>query len=245
MLPIKIRSHNLTPQVLKKHESAKVIVSNFINLKEETKKELINNHSYIIYEHDHKYLKSRNPATYKGFVAPKAEIVNEKFYAAAKAVLCQSSFHKEIVKKNLKEVNVINVSGNLWSNEAMKVLQRLSTKPKNDKISIMMSDIWHKNTHEAKLYCEAKGYKYELIASKKYIEFLNLLSKNDKFIFLPKTPETLSRVIVEARMMGIKTITNKNVGASYEDWYQLKGETLINYLAKKRTEIPSIIREIL
>ena len=34
---------------------------------------------YLIYEHDHKYLSSRNPADFDNFQAPKEEIINYDF----------------------------------------------------------------------------------------------------------------------------------------------------------------------
>jgi hypothetical protein len=105
----------------------------------------------------------------------------------------------------------------------------------------MNSLIDHKNTREACFYCEKKGYKYELISSGDYQEFLGLLSSNKKFIFLPKTPETLSRVVVEARMMNIKVITNKRV----EDWFKLKGEKLIDYMLNKRQETTDKVIEVI
>jgi hypothetical protein len=121
----------------------------------------------------------------------------------------------------------------------------LSKKQKKDCFSVMNSLIDHKNTREACFYCEKKGYKYELISSGDYQEFLGLLSSNKKFIFLPKTPETLSRVVVEARMMNIKVITNKRVGASYEDWFKLKGEKLIDYMLNKRQETTDKVIEVI
>ena len=93
-------------------------------------------------------------------------------------------------------------------------------------------------------YCEKKQYDFQLIQSSNYEEFLTFLSNNDKFIFLPKTPETLSRVVVEARMMGLKVITNKNVGAIYEPWFNLKGEELINIMIDKRKTIPDKVMRV-
>ena len=86
---------------------------------------------------------------------------------------------------------------------------------------------------------------YEILDKARVGDHIWWISNNNKFMFLPKTPETLSRVVVEARMMGIKTITNKNVGASYESWFSLKGKELISHMHNKRTEIPNIIREII
>jgi len=53
------------------------IISNFIGLKQEFKSFLIENCKYIIYEHDHKYLRSRNPAIYKDYKAPVDQIINK------------------------------------------------------------------------------------------------------------------------------------------------------------------------
>jgi hypothetical protein len=199
----------------------------------------------MIYEHDHKYLKNRDPAIFKDYIAPKTMIINQEFYKKAKVVFCQSSFHESIIKKNLNLDNLHNVSGNLWSTGSLKTMRILSKKQKKDCFSVMNSLIDHKNTREACFYCEKKGYKYELISSGDYQEFLGLLSSNKKFIFLPKTPETLSRVVVEARMMNIKVITNKRVGASYEDWFKLKGEKLIDYMLNKRQETTDKVIEVI
>lgn len=240
----RIRSNDVDVAFLNRNLDANFVVSNFINLSKDAKQELIENHKYIIYEHDHKYLKNRNPAQYKDYLAPKNEIVNLDFYKSAVAVLCQSSFHKDIITKNLNIDNVINVSGNLWSSKSLDYIESLLDNIKKDRYSILKSNTWHKNTSETSFYCRKKGYDYELIASTDYHEFLSLLSGNSKFIFLPKTPETLSRVVVEARMLGAKTITNKNVGACYETWFNLKGLDLINYMRNKRTEIPKLIKEM-
>ena len=45
-------------------------------------------------------------------------------------------------------------------------------------------------------------------------------------------------------MMGLKTITNKLIGASYEDWYNLNGIELINKMKNKREALTDFISEI-
>ena len=104
---------------------------------------------------------------------------------------------------------------------------------------IVLSNI--KNTGDAIKYCMLKGYDYNLISSRSYRGFLLQLSKNKSFVFLPKTPETLSRIIVEARMMNMGVITNKLIGAASEPWYRLKGEPLIEVMIKKREQIVDIV----
>jgi GT2 family glycosyltransferase len=241
----KYQSQVITPQFLKANLNNFFIVSNFVNLSFKAREILTQKCRYIIYEHDHKYLSKRDPAKYKDFKAPQTDIVNFYFYKNAQAVLCQSKFHKDIIEKNLHLDNIINVGGNLWSLKSLEKMRSFSEQPKNDKCSILNSPIPHKNTEGAIQYANAKKINYELIANSNYDQFLESLGKNKKFLFLPKTPETLSRVIVEARMMGCSVLTNNLVGAASEDWFKIKGSELIDLMTNKRDEIHSIVEKCL
>ena len=70
----KVKCANVTENILL--QDANYIVANFVQLSEKNKQILQNKKKYIIYEHDHKYVKTRNPADYPGYLAPKSEIVN-------------------------------------------------------------------------------------------------------------------------------------------------------------------------
>ena len=243
---LEIKSGRLTPDFISEcSKEVKFIVANFIMLSEESKTMLENDREYIIYEHDHKYVRSRNPADYKNFIAPKSEIINFSFYKNAKAVLCQSRFHADIVESNLKLDNIISLGGNLWSEDSLETMLSMSRTDKKPTCAIMSSTNWHKNTSDAIKLCKAKQWEYDIIPPCSYIQFLTRLGESEKFVFLPRTPETLSRIAVEARMMGLSVITNSIVGAAKEDWFRLKGEELIEVIKNKRTEIPDIITEIL
>lgn len=232
----KFKSRQCGPSLAHIPDDWVFIVSNFIQLGEETKNALMRR-KYVIYEHDHKYLRSRNPSLYENYLAPKEEIINYEFFKNAKAVFCQSKFHSDIVEKNLKINNIVNLGGNLWSNEALDLMEKYSQKPKSDKSSIMNSNIEHKNTYQPVVYCKHKQIPYELINPTSHEEFLNNLSNNSKLVFFPKTPETLSRIVVEARMMNMGVVTNSKVGATSEDWFDKKGEELIDIMKNKKVEI--------
>jgi hypothetical protein len=212
------------------------IVGNFVHLLEEVK-EALQQTRYIIYEHDHKYLRQRNPALYANYVAPDSEIINKEFYRNALAVFCQSNLHSQIVQKNLHLDNIKSLGGNLWSEETLKYIEELSSQEKEDTFSVMYSPIAHKNTSGAERYCQSMDAQYKLISSNNYHDFLKQISENNKFAFFPKTPETLSRVVVEARMLGVEVHTNSRVGASSEEWFSLKGGELVNKMREKREAI--------
>ena len=239
----KKRCRELTQADIEQHTH--FIISNFVTLSPTFIDYITKNCKYIIYEHDHKYLANRNPCKFKNFKAPPSAIVHEQFYNSAIAVFCQSGFHQKIINKNIPEENVHNVSGNLWSLESLGIMRTLLQKEKKQAYSILNSRTAHKNTRAALAYCEEKGYKSELVSSNNYQEFLSLISNNQSFIFMPKTPETLSRVVVECKMMGMKILINKNVGASYEPWFALKGAELIDYIASKRQTIPNLVIKML
>jgi hypothetical protein len=120
-------------------------------------------------------------------------------------------------------------------------MRNISNIDKSGKHCILDSHIEHKNTRDAIRYCAAKEYDYVLISDKDYYSFLKKLGSNKCFVFLPKTPETLSRVAVEARMMNVSVITNNRVGAAKEKWFKLKGSELIDKMIEKRTDITEIV----
>ena len=97
----------------------------------------------------------------------------------------------------------------------------------------MLTNNWHKNTKGAVEYCKKNQIEFELLLPNVHEKFLQQMSKNKSFVFLPKTPETLSRVAVEARMMNLSLVTNDNLGATSEEWFNLKGEELIDYVFKE------------
>lgn len=217
-------------------ETERIIVANFANLTQEIK-DFISKKHYIIYEHDHKYLPSRNPGVYRNYLAPKDRIVNRDFYRKAKAILCQSGFHKQIAERNLELDNIVSLGGNLWSDSHFLLLEEMANAPKEKAYAIIESGNWHKGTQEALMYCKSLELKHVVIEPQSPSEFLRDLGQYSDLIFFPKTPETLSRIVVEARMMGMSTKTTSNIGAIHEDWFSKKGIDLIDHMRGKREEI--------
>tara|TARA_R110000823_G_scaffold309803_1_gene434298 strand:+ start:2564 stop:3418 length:855 start_codon:yes stop_codon:yes gene_type:complete len=219
----------------------KFIVSNFCNLSEDCAQSIINSKSYVICEHDHKYLSSRNPMGYPDYKVPQEEIINKEFYENAKAVFCQSGFHMNILKQNLQIDNLISLGGNLWSTEHLDILEEMNKEEKEESYAVVNYTTPHKNTADAIRYCKQKKINYCLINPCFPEEFLRKLGKNKALVFFPQSPETLSRIVVEARMMGMSAKTTKNIGAAHEEWFLKKGLDLVEVMRAKRKEIPEAI----
>lgn len=220
-----------------------VIVSNFSRLSDLNKKRVMKK-NYMIYEHDHKYLVDRTPKRYPNFIAPKEHIVNLDFYTNAKSVFVQSSFHENIMYVNTELENLYNISGNLWSDESFSIIEKFKKNNKKECYSIMDSVIAYKNTTGAVEYAKNKSINYELIKDIDYVKFLEKISVNEGLIFLPIGPETLSRIVVEARMMGVKVICNNKVGASREKWFRDSPDEIITEMKNVRDRVITKIEEL-
>jgi len=221
------------------------IIANFLGLSGEVIDFLRANCSYLIYEHDHKYLTTRDPSVFDDYLAPDQEVINRDFYSCAKGVFCQSKIHQAVAQANLKLNNIHSVGGNLWDDETLDLLEKLSHKEKIDRYSIWDSANPIKNTSLAVGYCERKKLPYDLVGHLPYNQFLERISDNKNLIFLPQTLETLCRVAVECRMTGMTVMTNKKLGAVSEDWFSLKGIELISFMREKRNAICSQVEETL
>jgi len=210
------------------------IISNFVGLKERVK-QVIMLKKYIIYEHDHKYLKNRDPSIYPKFKAPETEIINKQFYEKAEKVIVLSKICKQVIEKNLNLTNVVSIGCSLWSDKKLDFIEALLEEKKTKDYCIIKSSNPIKGTKEAIQFCNAKNYSYDLIGPTSEKDLLAQMSKYEHFVFIPKVLETLSRVVVEAKMLECKVLTRKNlIGAASEDWFEMSGKNLINKMREKR-----------
>lgn len=241
----KKKSALVTKNYLEQNKDSFFIFANFAFLSEVCK-QAAEKLDYIIYEHDHKYVEGRNPAKYKDFIIPDDKIVNLSFYKSAKKVICQSGFHRDIVEKNIKTNNVISSHTNFWSDNELNILKKYSLTKKEEIAFVLDSNIEHKNTFGASLFCEKNNLKYFKYGNNVYEQFIKNIAHANKFVFLPKTPETFGRVATECKILGMKIYSNKFLGVSYENWFKDKsGEEITEYILKSNQEFLTKLKEVI
>ena len=235
----------ITAEHIKNNKETNFIVGNFVSLADDKKEALSEVENYIIYEHDHKYLKTRDPSVFPNFIAPPDQIVNKEFYKNAKAVFCLSAIHKKVLKDNLKINNVKNIATSLWSDDKLDYIKTLVNSPKTKKHCIVQSANPIKGTKEAIAFCESKNIEYDLISTSHEKGFLKVLSEYETLVFVPKVLETLSRLVVEAKMLNCNVITKGAlIGAASEPWFDLGGEELINKIVDTKNNALKMFEEI-
>ena len=244
---VKFKSNEVTDKHVKLYVSSgfKFLVSNFAMLNLDAMRELIKfPNSYSIIEHDHKYLKHRNPSVYDNFIAPSEHIINRAFYINANKIFAQSKIHKEVIENNLKITNVVNLGMSLWSDEQLNIIEQNRNNKKQKDCSIIKSTNPTKNTNGTVAHCKKQNIDYTLIGSPSYEEFIKQLSEHEKYVYIPIVLETLNRVIIEARMLGCKVSSTNLNGCFSEDWFsEFKGAELIEYVRQQRDRVVNDVVE--
>jgi len=213
----------------------KIILSNFVMLAPAAKEYVTNNCDYIIYEHDHKYITTRDPSLFVGFRAPPDKIVNRDLYAQASKVVVLSNVCKTIIENTLEIDNVHSIGTSLWSEKKFDFIKRLSAGSlKKKDIAVLESPNPTKGTGPSRQYCEKRGMAYDLISSDNEYEFLATLSEYKALVFIPQVLETFCRLIAEAKMLNCSVYTQKRMlGFMSEPFSDQTGADLIETLEAK------------
>lgn len=192
--------------------------------------------SYIIIEHDSKFCTNRHPWVFENSIVPHQYRINYDLYKKAKAVFVQTTDHLDVFKINDVKANFINLDGGIWSKTDLNLLVSLYKPIKNNKIMVYATDNWIKNTAGSVDFCLSNNLPFEAVSDMNdRVKFLDSMSKFSKLVFLPRARETLCRLVIEAKCLGLDVITTKTYGASKSNWFYFDRLDLLNYL-KNNTE---------
>lgn len=240
----KINSHLLTSSHLE--EADILIVSNFTNLSEEGINKIIQHKNYFIMEHDHKYLITRDPSPFRNHQAPPRYVCNKDFYKKSKAIFCQSRGHENSIRSNLFTYNTVNLETSIWNDDQYDHILNQASNKKTNKYAILNSENQVKNTNLAVNYCKSNSIDYDLISDNDWEKFISKLSKYEGLVFFPRVYESHCRLVVEARMLGLKILTNENIGATSESWFsEYKGKNLIKFLKNRKNDCIQKLKNVI
>ena len=209
----------------------RLIISNFIFLQPIIKDWITKHASYIIYEHDHKYLKTRDPSVYPNFKIPPHQMINVDFYRNAITVVVLSQVCKEVLCTSIPDATVESIGTSLWSKKKLDYIRKASGSPKINKNAVVKSQNPTKGMVSAISFCRQKELDYDLISSADPYEFIDILSTYENLIFIPQVLETFCRLVAEAKMLGCQVYTNKNlIGYMSESIGAVQGSELIDQI---------------
>ncbi len=79
--------------------------------------------------------------------------------------------------------------------------------------------------------CETQKIDFDYLKNYDWKDLIKIIAEYEGLVFFSHAVETCCRLVVEARMLGLKIKTDNRVGCTYEDWFsKYKGKELINFL---------------
>ena len=237
ILYAKKKNSDLTAEYIHKHKDKVWFISNFSTLKPEIMGLLMRDCKYLIYEHDYKFIDTRNPINFKNFIVPEKRKININFYNLAHKVICLSKMHREIFEKNMNLLNLENINCSMWSDQQLELFTSLLGTQKKAKFAVINSQNKIKKTKESVEFCRRKGLDFDLISSSRYEDFIGQLAQYSGLVFMTGHPEPTPRVAIEAKMLGCKFIAQKDlIGVAHEDYFSLTGSDMIDKVRSLRDE---------
>jgi len=227
-----IKSQTFNPTI---HKADTFIISNFVGLSEQNKNWFTSSGSkYMIVERDQKYVRSRNTAMYPDFTAPESEVVNKTFYRGAHKVFCLTNHSADLLLKHINLTNVEPLGCTQFSQEQFDHIRNCYKERKNGKWCIVPG----KRSNKGIQLCEMQKIDFDYLKNYKWQELMEVMSNYEGLVFFSHAVETCCRLVLEARMLGLKVKTDNRVGCTYESWFKkMKGVQLLKFLEIKVDKI--------
>jgi|GEM_PF-2510181 len=78
-----------------------------------------------------------------------------------------------------------------------------------------------KGFEAAREYCRKRGIEPYVIADKSPVEVLEILARTHNFVYVPQGLEPAGRMLIEARFLAGRVLSNPNAGVAGESWWNL------------------------
>ena len=229
----KIKSHDVTMDLLKQGTEKFWIFGNFSLLNPQLIPSIVANIKYSVLEYDYKYCRYRSPEKHLNTTGNACDCHNQingklisAFYHGAEAMWWMSEgqkSHYESLFPFLSEKQSIVLSS-VFSKKTLGTIkalrQGLSSQQAERKGWIVLgSDSWIKGFDDAKKWCEENEKDVEVLWNVPYETTLAKMASAEGFVYLPKGKDTCPRMVIEAKLLGCKLQLNDNVQHKNEEWF--------------------------
>jgi glycosyltransferase involved in cell wall biosynthesis len=232
---VKIRSKEVTMELLKEGIEKYWIFGNFAGLNPQLIPSIVGNLHYSILEYDYKYCKYRSPEKHQTATQLPCDCHNQMngklisaFFYGAENLWWMSEGQKEkyatMFPFLLEKSNIVLSS--VFDKKTLGTIKLLREKTSSENLPrkgwiVLGSDSWVKGADAAKQWCEKNQKDYEVVWNLSYNELLAKLSVAEGFVYLPAGKDTCPRMVIEAKLLGCKLQLNDNVQHKDEEWFNV------------------------
>ena len=234
----KVRSRDVTLQLLQDGVDKFWIFGNFAELNPQLIPSVVANLKYSVVEYDYKFCRARSPEKHfnvTGTPCDCAEQVTGKmvsaFFYGSMCLWWMSEAQKQrylTAFPFLADKDNIVLSS-VFDKQTLGTMASLrASAPAERKGWVVLgSNSWIKGADDAEKWCKATGKDYQVVWNKPYDEVLQLLSRSEGFVYLPKGGDTCPRMVIEAKLLGCKLQLNDFVQHKDEIWFATDDSQLI------------------
>ena len=227
----KIKSCDVTVEVLEKLHQKFWIFGNFSHMATELIPTIVANLDYSILEYDYKYCKYRSPQKHHAAEGKECDCQNElsgkmisAFYYGAKSLWWMSEGqmdHYHSLFPFLEERDNVVLSSvfgdTFWL--SLKLLREKYVDVERKGWIVLGSTSWIKGADAAEAWCKENNKDYEVVWDISYEEVLEKLAQAEGFVYLPQGDDTCPRMVIEAKLLGRELHINDYVQHASEIWF--------------------------
>jgi glycosyltransferase involved in cell wall biosynthesis len=224
----KVKSSQLTMELLSTGVDKYWIFTNFAGMNKELIPAIIANLRYSIVEYDFKYCNYRSPEKHEADTGNKCDCHDQMigkmisaFFFGAESLFWMSDKQRQIYESHfpfLSQKRSILLSS-IFSPKFFETVSGLIDAEKGEEYIIVGSNSWIKGVEDSVAYCEKNNLKYSVVANLTHQKLLEKMSAAKGLVFLPLGGDTCPRTVIEAKLLGCELIINDNVLHKDEEWF--------------------------
>jgi hypothetical protein len=190
------------------------------------------NTTFSVVEYDFKYCALRSEAKHfleTGHVCNCEESVHgrriENLYNKATSRYWMSDKQRYLSTKKLRftDPTVDVILSSVFLPETIDSLKAIAKRVENNRVQdfavLASGGSWIKGSEQTQAWCKLNNKKFSVVGNKDYASFLKELGSHKGFVFMPLDCDTCPRVVIEAKMLGMDLVLNKNVLHKDEPWF--------------------------
>jgi hypothetical protein len=246
----KVHAKNLTVEFLQQNVDAFWIFGNFSSINWSLIPVIAANLRYAVLEYDYKFCLHRSIEKHKHETGQECDCHKRQlgqmvagFYQAADAIFWMSEQQRARYTErfpNLLGHRNSHVLSSVFDSRFFEKIEQLKSKTTDRSGWIVLgSQSWIKGYEDAVKWCEDNGKKFQSYWDVPYEELLDVMSRSEGFVYLPRGGDTCPRMVIEAKLLGCEVVTNDNVQHAAEKWWNANPDDVCDYL-KGRPDVSKL-----
>lgn len=238
----KLHANSITMETLNKFSDCVWVFGNFSSIDFNLIPAIVANLHYVILEYDYKFCSYRSIEKHKISTGKDCDCHDQDigkivsaFYYAADHVFWMSTGQRDryLERFPFLEEKKSTILSSVFNEDFFEKINQIKSEqgsnPRKDWI-VLGSKSWIKGTEDAIEWCNKNSKTFNSVWDVPYDQMLDIFSKAEGFVYLPRGGDTCPRMVIEAKLLGCTVITNDNVQHANEDWYNAASDTVCSYL---------------